>query len=294
MNHFYDIFENFKNKGCHIPLNDTEAFTIYTNHNKVYNKLEIFKFQNIECNPFPCKPSKFPIVSKPIINLFGMGLNAKKINNVKQFNRELPSNNFWCSFLEGEHLSWDFVVRNGKIVYHVCFKGGKKEFATFKYWTLMNIDILENIRKIIDFYLTDFTGTVNMETIGNFVIETHLRIGDAKFCEKEIIDLFLSNYFVDDEKFTEKLDIAKSIVNRKVNLIPVWEKLNDEIKIKRKYNRVKKNIEPILQEDDMVIDFYYPCEVRPEKYHRWYLLFMRDLKYGLKLAKTLEKKIKKL
>ena len=133
MNHFDDIFENFKNKGCYIPLNDTEAYTIYTNHNKVYNKLELFKFQNIECNPFPCKPSKFPIVSKPIINLFGMGLNAKKINNVKQFNRELPSNNFWCSFLDGEHLNIVGLKDKSKIkIYCILSKRINNNFSTDK------------------------------------------------------------------------------------------------------------------------------------------------------------------
>ena len=51
----------------------------YPEYNIVYNKLEIAQFQNLNCNPFPCYPDSFPIVSKPIVNLYGMGLNSKKL-----------------------------------------------------------------------------------------------------------------------------------------------------------------------------------------------------------------------
>ena len=131
MNRYKDELLKFKN--IKFPVSDSEAYVKYNKYNIVYNKLEIAKVQNIECNPLPCLPNKYPIVSKPIINLYGMGLNSKKINNEKQFYKELSSNNFWCEFLEGDHISWDFIVRNGEIKYYTCFFGKKKTFGTFKY-----------------------------------------------------------------------------------------------------------------------------------------------------------------
>ena len=41
----------------------------------------IMEFQNIEHNPVPIEPKKFPVVIKPIINLRGMGINSFFIQN---------------------------------------------------------------------------------------------------------------------------------------------------------------------------------------------------------------------
>ena len=49
MNRYKDELLKFKN--IKFPVSDSEAYVKYNKYNIVYNKLEIAKEQNIECNP---------------------------------------------------------------------------------------------------------------------------------------------------------------------------------------------------------------------------------------------------
>ena len=79
MNKFKSILKEMEYPD--IILNDIQAYKEFKKYNILYNKLEIAKFQDLDCGPFPIQPKKFPVISKPIINLTGMGVNAKKINS---------------------------------------------------------------------------------------------------------------------------------------------------------------------------------------------------------------------
>ena len=298
MNLFYQVLEDFDN--ITYPKNDIDAYKLYPNFANVYNKLEIAKIQGLECNPFPIYPNKFPIISKPIINLNGMGLGAKKIKNKREFYKDIESTNFWCEFLEGDHYSWDLILRNGKIIYSTSFYGKKWKFGTFKYWKEETNKLPDNIYLIIDKYLNNFTGSVNMETIGNKVIEVHLRMGDIDLTDKDIIYLALINIQKDtqEELINKQLEKIRLKEIKKINLIPIWEKkfINFELIGEEKYKIIKKNIVPLLQNDDKIIDYYIDSmnHPDPEGYKRWFLLLTYDLDYGLKLGKKLEKIIKNL
>ena len=84
-----------------IPKNDLEAWILFPKYNFIYNKLFLFQYQNIDCDPMPIFPNEYPIVIKPIINLMGMGLNAIKINNDIEFKQHLTNNHFWCKYIDG-------------------------------------------------------------------------------------------------------------------------------------------------------------------------------------------------
>ena len=273
---------------------------MYSKYSKVYNKLEIAKFQGLECNPFPIRPANFPIISKPIINLNGMGLGAKKIKNKKEFYKDIESTNFWCEFLEGDHYSWDLILRNGKVLYTTCFYGEKWKFGTFKYWQQQDKELPTSVKLIIKEYLPDFTGCVNMETIGGKVIEVHLRMGDIDLTDKEVIYLALLNLKDEstEDEINDQLKVIKNKEIKKINLTPVWEKKDKNFnKVgEKKYKMIKDIIIPLLQEDDKVIDFYIDNldHPDPEGFKRWFLLLTYDLKYGIKLSKKLEKIIKNL
>ena len=49
------------------PKNDIISYMKY--YNFIYNKLELFKYQKLNCNPIPIEPNEYPVVIKPIINL---------------------------------------------------------------------------------------------------------------------------------------------------------------------------------------------------------------------------------
>ena len=56
------------------------------------------EFQGIEHAPMPIEPSTYPVIIKPIINLYGMGLNIIKVNNQEEFYDNWYNNNFWMKF----------------------------------------------------------------------------------------------------------------------------------------------------------------------------------------------------
>ena len=70
-----------------IPINDLQAWKHPKNqpYKWIYNKLRLCEYQNIPCAPMPIQPKTYPIISKPIINLYGMGLNTVKIESEKDF-----------------------------------------------------------------------------------------------------------------------------------------------------------------------------------------------------------------
>lgn len=298
MNLFYKVLDLFMD--IEYPKNDIDAYIMYPKYCKVYNKLEIAKIQNLQANPYPILPDKFPVISKPIINLNGMGLGAKKIKNKKEFYNDIESTNFWCEFLEGDHYSWDIILRDGKIIYHTSFFGKKWKFGTFKYWRQEDNLIPENVKLILKELLSDFTGCVNMETIDGKVIEVHLRMGDIDLTDKDVIYLALLNLQdnINIKKINEQKNKILEKEIKKINLIPVWEKkfINFESIIDKKYKMICKKIKPILQEDDKIIDYYIdsPNHPDPEGYKRWFLLLTYDLEYGIKLGKKLEKIIRNL
>ena len=50
------------------------------------NSMYICKYQNIPYAPVPITPKKFPVVVKPIINLYGMGIDSIKIHEKNTIN----------------------------------------------------------------------------------------------------------------------------------------------------------------------------------------------------------------
>ena len=301
MNNFKNVIKNLKKEldEVYYPVNDSEAYQRYSEHNIVYNKMTIAKFQGLECNPFPVEPKSFPIISKPIINLMGMGLKAKKVINKKQFLLESFSGNFWCEFIKGEHHSWDLIVRKGKILYYTCFFGKKsKHFGLFKYWQQIEKKLYLNIELIIGKFLSDFTGSVNMETLDDKVIEVHLRMGDIDLVDKDIIKLALYNIMnLDDKTINSQLKIINSKKIKFIYLIPVWEPMDEFCleTLEKKYKLIRKDIEEVLINDDKIISYYIddPYHPNPENFKRWFLMLTYNLRHGIKVKNILENKISK-
>ena len=86
MSKFKKLYE-ILNCDVEISMNDLDAWISNKRYNWVYNRLKIAEYQNIKCAPMSIEPAEddFPIIIKPIINLYGMGLNIKKIKNIDEF-----------------------------------------------------------------------------------------------------------------------------------------------------------------------------------------------------------------
>jgi hypothetical protein len=164
-----------------IPTDDADAYTLYPKHRWVYNKLIVAESQGLSCGLHGMPPPVYPVFSKPIYNMRGMGTGSRIIRSPKEYERYLRPGHFWLPLLEGEHVSTDVAVVNGAAQWwrHVTAKA--LDEGKFDYWT-----VLAEARPEIESYcgdwlhrhLSDYTGMVNFETIGARIIEVHLRFAD--------------------------------------------------------------------------------------------------------------------
>jgi len=199
-----------------IPTNDLDAWVTYPKYNWIYNRLQLAQMQNIKAAPMPIQPDTFPVIIKPIVNLYGMGLNIKKITSMIEFEENWYNNDFWMEFLDGEHLSIDILLIKGQIIWHATFTGHKMDnnLGLFKYWESIDTVLDPNVIEIVS-KLDNFTGCVNIETIGNKIIEGHLRMGDiTKLPNDNIIDGIISIY-------QEKIYLFPATIP-KIYLFPIW------------------------------------------------------------------------
>lgn len=284
----YKIYELLKCKNYNIPLNDLNAWSSYPNHNWVYNRLELAKYQGIKCAPMPIKPPDniYPIIIKPIINLYGMGHKIIKINNYDEFEKEWYDNNtdFWSEFLIGDHKSWDFVVNKGKILYHSCFIGNTDDtLGKFTLWKSINSNIPVNLIKFIEKEFNTFIGCVNIETIGNKMIECHLRMGDIDlFPTLKILKGIIKNY--DDKKYKK----WSKIKYQQIYMFPVWfPNPTKEIYDCANNFKNKKVLEYGIDED-------YLCKPGNTEERRimWFTCYNK--KFGKKLRNSLLDKFSKI
>jgi hypothetical protein len=290
-----EILENYNlDINDFIPKDDADAWIMYPKYNFLYNKMFICKFQDIKFDPMPIYPNKYPVVIKPIINLMGMGLNAIKINNDKEFLKHIDNNHFWSECFNGEHISWDIILRNGQIIFFTCFKGIKnKIFGAFNYWKLIKIKKLPKIIiKLINIHLDGYTGCLNIETIGNKMIECHLRIGDADQLPKEYIRLFYLNYI--DKNINIKDELSKLEFKNDIFMIPVWQKINEYHDLNKIYEYLQKTWENKIIANNQIQLYYFdkPGHAYPSNLKRWFLFVVHDYKKGYKLKKIIEKELK--
>lgn len=164
-----------------IPTDDGVSYKLFRKHNWVYNKLLICKTQGLEHGPHGVMPSCFPVFSKPIYNLRGMGTDSRAIRTPEEYDRYQKPGHMWMPLLTGEHVSTDVAVIDGEAAWWRHTVGKPLDRGTFDYWT-----ILPGARPDIEAYcgqwlgrnLRGYTGMVNFETIGGVIIECHLRLAD--------------------------------------------------------------------------------------------------------------------
>lgn len=165
-----------------IPTEDGDAYEMFPKHRWVYNKLMICETQNGMVHGLHgMEPPGFPIFSKPIYNMRGMGAGSRALRSLKEYQVHQRPGHMWMPLLQGEHVSTDAAVVDGEPRWwrHVTAK--PLEGGMFDYWT-----VLAESRPEIETYcgewlgrtLRGYTGMVNFETIGARIIEAHLRFSD--------------------------------------------------------------------------------------------------------------------
>lgn len=164
-----------------VPTEDGDAWAWYPDHKWVYNKLEIAQRQGLACGPHGLEPPAFPVFSKPVFNMRGMGAGSRVMRTLREYKAFQRPGHIWMPMFRGEHVSSDAAVVDGEVRWWRHSIGKPLEGGTFDYWTVLAEDRpgIENYcGEWVARNLAGYTGMVNLETIGTQIIEVHLRFSD--------------------------------------------------------------------------------------------------------------------
>ena len=165
----------------HIPTDDSMAYALNPLHRWIYDKLRVARSQGIECGPAAAAPLHYPVFSKPVTNLKGMGVGSRILRDARDHRTHCNAQDFWMTLLCGEHVSTDWAVVNGEATWCRHTLGIPGTAGTFDYWKVEAVSRPGVEKYSIDWIrqnLRDYTGMLNVETIGGQIIEAHLRFSD--------------------------------------------------------------------------------------------------------------------
>ncbi len=166
---------------ANIPTEDSDAWQWYPAQRWIYNKLAVALGQGLDAGPHGTPPPRFPVFSKPIVNLKGMGVGSRVLKSQADYDVHYTPGHFWMTLLEGRHVSSDVAVVRGEPRWWRHVTGKPAGEGTFDYWIIHaepDAGIEEPCGAWIEKNLSGYTGMLNLETIGGTIIEAHLRFAD--------------------------------------------------------------------------------------------------------------------
>jgi hypothetical protein len=166
---------------ANIPTEDSDAWQWFPAHRWVYDKLAVALSQDLAAGPHGVTPPRFPMFSKPIVNLKGMGVGSRVLASAADYERHYAPGHFWMTLLDGRHVSSDVVVVDGAPRWWRHVTGKPAGEGTFDYWIVQaepDAGIEASCGDWVQRHLAGYTGMLNLETIGGTIIEAHLRFAD--------------------------------------------------------------------------------------------------------------------
>lgn len=166
---------------ANIPTEDCDAWQWYPAQRWIYDKLAVACSQGLEAGPHGVMPPRFPVFSKPIVNLKGMGLGSRVLLTPADYAQHDTPGHFWMPLLRGRHVSSDVAVVEGEPRWWRHVTGKPAGEGTFDYWVIRaeGDDAIERVAGAwVSDHLGRYTGMLNLETIGGTIIEAHLRLSD--------------------------------------------------------------------------------------------------------------------
>ena len=166
---------------ANVATEDADAWQWYPAHRWVYDKLAVALSQGLEAGPHGTEPPRFPVFSKPIVNLRGMGIGSRVLGTQADYRRHYRPGHFWMPLLSGRHVSSDIAVVDGEPRWWRHVTGKPAGEGTFDYWVVHkepDAAIEARCGQWVRAHLSGYTGMLNLETIGGTIIEAHLRFSD--------------------------------------------------------------------------------------------------------------------
>ena len=168
-----------------IPTDDPDCWLLQPRHRWVYDKLKVAETQGLPCGPHGVPPPAFPVFSKPVINMKGMGIGSRVIANADGMEHASTPGHMWMQLLNGPHVSSDCAILDGQLMWIRHATGIPWIAGTFKHWTIHaeTLPQLEAyLRGWVSAHMGGYSGMMNFETIGGRIIEAHLRFAD-QWCD---------------------------------------------------------------------------------------------------------------
>jgi len=168
---------------------DEIAWLTHPQYRLWFNKLYVAEHFGYKCGPSGVSvPKKDHYIVRPIYNLAGMGVNAKLKTLKPGDHHKVPAGHFWVEYFRGTHYSIDYVKINNQFEQLNCYIGTNtpKDLSLFSSW------IRSNHRYTLPESLNQLSvERLNIEVIGDKIIEVHLRNGfDHMMQYEEIIPVF--------------------------------------------------------------------------------------------------------
>jgi hypothetical protein len=166
---------------ANIPTEDSDAWQWYPAHRPVYDKLRLALGQKLAAAPHGVPPPRYPVFSKPIVNLKGMGVGSRVLNSEADYLEHYAPGHFWMTLLDGRHVSSDIAVVDGEPSWWRHTTGKPAGEGTFDYWIVHaepDAGIEARCGEWVRQNLAGYSGMLNLETIGATIIEAHLRFAD--------------------------------------------------------------------------------------------------------------------
>ena len=278
----YDILQRNKIQSSIIE-NDVQAWIYYESKRHLYNKLWICESQDIAAAPLGIYPKSYPIVFKPIINLYGMSKGFKIIYSIEDYDKNIDNGLFWMKYLNGKHYSIDLVILDGKIKAISTFESFASEKGTFEHHkSIPEYKLSDKNIKWIEKHLHDYIGCINLEIIDDVIIEAHLRLnGDFYlFDDQFVLEL---NKLYENKLWND--DYIYKCPQKYIFPIFVYKDIN-----KNKLDQIKK--EDIYQICDTFnansIRFDDTSSIYQSEYYSRYLIFdINDYNEGCLLKKKI-------
>lgn len=164
-----------------IPTEDSDCWLWNPDHRWVYDKLTVATSQKMAAAPHGVAPPHYPVFSKPIYNLKGMGVGSRVLASPADYAEAYRPGHMWSTLLEGDHVSSDVAVVDGDPRWWRHARGVASGEGTFDYWEV-HADPVPAVEawcgRWCREHLGGYTGMLNLETIGARIIEAHLRFAD--------------------------------------------------------------------------------------------------------------------
>ncbi len=151
-------------------MTDWEAYELYREDVIWYNKLYVARSLGYNAG-YGFIPSDGLYVIKPMVNLDGCGFGAE----VDWYKRGdiVPEKYFWSEFFYGRHITIDYTKVDGQWIQGDTFEGFKDlpiDMRKFNSWCRTQFPY-----KLSDVFNEIQTDKLNIEIIGEKIIEVHLR-----------------------------------------------------------------------------------------------------------------------